>query len=81
MLGLAQELGIEELWRSCEEHVSVTLSPGNACALLTAALEAQERVPGIYLKICIFSFASEEVISMPHVTYFFASNRVKWRKL
>ncbi|KAG5327861.1 RUXE protein, partial [Pseudoatta argentina] len=45
MLGLAQELGIEELWRSCEEHVSVTLSPGNACALLTAALEAQERVP------------------------------------
>lgn len=56
MLGLAQELGIEELWRSCEEHVSVTLSPGNACALLTAALEAQERVPGIYLKICIFIF-------------------------
>ncbi|KAL6267537.1 hypothetical protein P5V15_000611 [Pogonomyrmex californicus] len=47
MLGLAQELGIEELWRSCEEHVSVTLSPGNACALLTAALEAQERVPGV----------------------------------
>jgi len=49
MLGLAQELGIEELWRSCEEHVFTTLSPGNACALLTAALDAQERVPGIYL--------------------------------
>ncbi|KAL2731228.1 speckle-type POZ protein A [Vespula squamosa] len=46
MLGLAQELGVEELWRSCEEHVSATLSPGNACALLTAALDAQERVPG-----------------------------------
>nr|KAF7409107.1 hypothetical protein H0235_013959 [Vespula pensylvanica] len=45
MLGLAQELGVEELWRSCEEHVSATLSPGNACALLTAALDAQERVP------------------------------------
>lgn len=51
MLGLAQELGIEELWRSCEEHVSTTLSPGNACALLTAALDAQERVPGIYFII------------------------------
>lgn len=47
MLGLAQELGIEELWRSCEDHVSSTLSPSNACALLSAALEAQERVPGI----------------------------------
>ncbi|XP_033208549.1 uncharacterized protein LOC117167604 [Belonocnema kinseyi] len=46
MLGLAQELGVEELWQSCEDHVSATLSPGNACALLTAALDAQERVPG-----------------------------------
>lgn len=54
MLGLAQELGIEELWRSCEEHVSVTLSPGNACALLTAALEAQERVPGIFKDLYIY---------------------------
>ncbi|XP_026829951.1 uncharacterized protein LOC105277751 [Ooceraea biroi] len=53
MLGLAQELGIEELWRSCEEHVSTTLSPGNACALLTAALDAQERVPGIYYLIIL----------------------------
>jgi len=57
MLGLAQELDIEELWRSCEEHVSATLSPGNACALLTAALEAQERVPGIYLNTYINSFS------------------------
>ncbi|EFN88639.1 Probable small nuclear ribonucleoprotein E [Harpegnathos saltator] len=47
MLGLAQELGLDELWRSCEEHVSATLSPGNACALLTAALEAQDRVPAL----------------------------------
>ncbi|KAK0180222.1 hypothetical protein PV327_005887 [Microctonus hyperodae] len=46
MLALAQELGVEELWRSCEEHVSATLSPGNACALLTAALDAQERILG-----------------------------------
>lgn len=71
MLGLAQELGIEELWRSCEEHVSVTLSPGNACALLTAALEAQERVPGIYLKICMLSFVYDKVTREGlHVTHF-----------
>lgn len=43
---LAQELGVEELWRSCEEHVSATLSPANACAFLSAAIEAQERVFG-----------------------------------
>lgn len=60
MLGLAQELGVEELWRSCEEHVSSTLSPGNACALLTAALEAQDRVPGknFYKKWCTRKFYS-----------------------
>lgn len=46
MLGLAEELGVEELWRSCEDHVSATLSPDNACALLTAALDAQERLSG-----------------------------------
>ncbi|XP_058808235.1 kelch-like protein 17 [Phymastichus coffea] len=46
MLGLAQEMGVEELWQSCEEHVSMTLSPGNACTLLSAALDAQERVLG-----------------------------------
>ena len=50
MLGLAQELGVEELFRSCEEHVSATLSPENACALLSAALDAQERVPGRVIK-------------------------------
>ncbi|CAB0038389.1 unnamed protein product [Trichogramma brassicae] len=44
MLSLAQELGVEELRHSCEEHVSVTLSPVNACTLLNAALEAQDRV-------------------------------------
>lgn len=44
MLGLAQEMGVEELWRNCEEHVSVTLSPNNACTLLSAAIDAQERM-------------------------------------
>lgn len=63
MLGLAQELGVEELWRSCEEHVSATLSPGNACALLTAALDAQERVPGksidLSIRRILFDFSSK----------------------
>jgi hypothetical protein len=54
MLGLAQELGVEELWRSCEEHVSVTLSPSNACALLSAALDAQERILGGKVACCTF---------------------------
>lgn len=61
MLGLAQELGVEELWRSCEDHVSSTLSPGNACALLTAALDAQERVLGKFYStrslICKFLYS------------------------
>lgn len=42
LLALAQEMGLEELWRSCEEHASLTLSPDNACALLSAALEAAQ---------------------------------------
>ena len=46
VLGLAQELGVEELWRSCEEHISGTLSPSNACTLLSAALDAQDKVIG-----------------------------------
>lgn len=67
MLGLAQELGVEELWRSCEEHVSATLSPGNACALLTAALDAQERVLGgkgacsSFIERC-FAFIGENAV-------------------
>ncbi|XP_011066219.1 PREDICTED: uncharacterized protein LOC105153173 isoform X1 [Acromyrmex echinatior] len=75
MLGLAQELGIEELWRSCEEHVSVTLSPGNACALLTAALEAQERVPGgkaacsSFIEKC-FTFIGENAMDTVKTTAF-----------
>ncbi|GAB1866107.1 BTB/POZ domain-containing protein 9 [Camponotus japonicus] len=75
MLGLAQELDIEELWRSCEEHVSATLSPGNACALLTAALEAQERVPGgkaacsSFIEKC-FAFIGENAVDTVKTTAF-----------
>ncbi|XP_076173376.1 BTB/POZ domain-containing protein 9 isoform X1 [Ptiloglossa arizonensis] len=75
MLGLAQELGVEELWRSCEEHVSATLSPGNACALLTAALDAQERVPGgkgacsSFIERC-FAFIGENAVDTVKTTAF-----------
>ncbi|XP_032681890.1 uncharacterized protein LOC116849136 isoform X2 [Odontomachus brunneus] len=74
MLGLAQELGLDELWRSCEEHVSATLSPGNACALLTAALEAQDRVPGkvacsSFIERC-FAFIGENALDTVKTTAF-----------
>ncbi|XP_012229834.1 uncharacterized protein [Linepithema humile] len=75
MLGLAQELGIEELWRSCEDHVSSTLSPANACALLSAALEAQERVPGgkaacsSFIEKC-FAFIGENAMDTVKTTAF-----------
>ncbi|XP_034937407.1 uncharacterized protein [Chelonus insularis] len=75
MLGLAQELGVEELWRSCEEHVSATLSPGNACALLTAALDAQERVLGgkgacsSFIERC-FAFISDNAMDTVKTTAF-----------
>ncbi|XP_032681891.1 uncharacterized protein LOC116849136 isoform X3 [Odontomachus brunneus] len=75
MLGLAQELGLDELWRSCEEHVSATLSPGNACALLTAALEAQDRVPAgkvacsSFIERC-FAFIGENALDTVKTTAF-----------
>ncbi|XP_063992869.1 kelch-like protein 17 [Diachasmimorpha longicaudata] len=75
MLALAQELGVEELWRSCEEHVSATLSPGNACALLTAALDAQERVLGgkgacsSFIERC-YSFIGDNALDTVKTTAF-----------
>ncbi|XP_043284544.1 serine-enriched protein [Venturia canescens] len=75
MLGLAQELGVEELWRSCEDHVSSTLSPGNACALLTAALDAQERVLGgkgacsSFIERC-YAFIGENAVDTVKTTAF-----------
>lgn len=46
MLSLAQELGVEELRATCEDHVTSTLSVLNACTFLAAALEMQDRSAG-----------------------------------
>lgn len=46
MLTLAQELGVEELKMSCEDHVTSTLSVLNACTFLAAAMEIQDRAAG-----------------------------------
>ncbi|KAG8236715.1 hypothetical protein J437_LFUL016598 [Ladona fulva] len=46
MLSLAQDLGVEELRLACEDHVTSTLSPLNACTFLAAAMETQERASG-----------------------------------
>ncbi|CAB3374369.1 Hypothetical predicted protein [Cloeon dipterum] len=43
MMGLAHELGLEELRVSCEEHVTSTLAVVNACTFLAAAFEMYER--------------------------------------
>ncbi|KAL3284598.1 hypothetical protein HHI36_018754 [Cryptolaemus montrouzieri] len=46
MLALAQELGVEELRKACEDHVTSTLSVPTACAFLAAAMDIQKRTPG-----------------------------------
>ncbi|XP_059469186.1 uncharacterized protein LOC132192950 isoform X2 [Neocloeon triangulifer] len=43
MMGLAHELGLEELRVSCEDHVTSTLAVANACTFLAAALDMHER--------------------------------------
>ena len=42
VLAVAQELGLTDLQLSCEEHISATLSPGNACAFYSAALQMEQ---------------------------------------
>lgn len=46
MLTLAQELGVEELRTTCEDHVTSTLSVLNACTFLAAAMDIQDRAAG-----------------------------------
>ncbi|XP_065204116.1 BTB/POZ domain-containing protein 9 isoform X2 [Planococcus citri] len=46
MLTIAQDLGVEELRMSCEEHITSTLSILNACSFLAAGMEIQERSSG-----------------------------------
>lgn len=72
MLTLAQELGVEDLQNSCEEHVSSTMSVLNACTFLAAAMDIQDRASREYIKhkysnnffkiktVCIFFFSWEK---------------------
>lgn len=46
VLSIAQELGMDELRLSCEEHITNTLSIHNACTFLAAAIDLQERTLG-----------------------------------
>lgn len=46
VLSIAQELGIDELRISCEDHITNTLSIHNACTFLAAAIDSQERTSG-----------------------------------
>ncbi|XKL69549.1 hypothetical protein PGB90_007318 [Kerria lacca] len=46
MLTIAQDLEVEELRKTCEEHVTSTLSILNACTFLAAGMEIQERSSG-----------------------------------
>uniref|UniRef100_A0A146KZ69 BTB/POZ domain-containing protein 19 n=3 Tax=Lygus hesperus TaxID=30085 RepID=A0A146KZ69_LYGHE len=46
MMTLAQDLGMEELRTTCEDHVTSTLSVMNACTFLAAAMEIQDRCTG-----------------------------------
>lgn len=48
MLTLAQELGVEDLQNSCEEHVTSTMSVLNACTFLAAAMDIQDRASSQY---------------------------------
>lgn len=48
MLTLAQELGVEDLQNTCEEHVTSTMSVMNACTFLAAAMDIQDRASSKY---------------------------------
>lgn len=53
MLTLAQELGVEDLQNTCEEHITSTMSVLNACTFLAAAMDIQDRASSKYtLWIC-----------------------------
>lgn len=56
MLTLAQELGVEDLQNSCEEHVTSTMSVLNACTFLAAAMDIQDRASSKYQHYKMFTF-------------------------
>lgn len=64
MLALAQELGVDELRNACEDHVTSTLSVPSACTFLAAAMNIQDKSPGmctqseiISNKVAFFQFS------------------------
>lgn len=56
MLTLAQELGVEELRSTCEDHVTSTLSVLNVCTFLAAAMDIQDRPAGTVIMESILGF-------------------------
>lgn len=46
MMALAQELGVDELRNTCEDHVTSTLTAASACTFLSAAMDIQQRSSG-----------------------------------
>lgn len=53
MLTLAQELGVEDLQNTCEEHITSTMSVLNACTFLAAAMDIQDRASSKYTLIAL----------------------------
>ncbi|CAH0729438.1 unnamed protein product, partial [Brenthis ino] len=62
MMTLAADLGVEDLRSACEDHVTSTLNVENACTLLAAAMDIQDRPGGksasSFMERCI-SFIEE----------------------
>ena len=48
VLAISQELGLTELRKRCEEHITGTLSVANACDFLAAAVHMQSLTTGMY---------------------------------
>ncbi|KAF7271972.1 hypothetical protein GWI33_015208 [Rhynchophorus ferrugineus] len=46
MMALAQDLGVDELRNTCEDHVTSTLSVPSACTFLATAMDIQDRSAG-----------------------------------
>lgn len=43
MISLAQDMGMDALKNTCEDHVISTLSVANACTFLAAVIDTQEK--------------------------------------
>lgn len=61
MMTLAQDMGIDGLKNTCEDHVISTLSVANACTFLAAVMDIQEKASGnlyIYMStyLCVGAF-------------------------